>query len=107
MGWWITRGPMICRVRRRLGRGLSGWGPGLPLTVTKTERDTIGGTALFKVVTGGPVKWFWMKFDWTVTVMAGRYIFHLLHYYEKPVGPGVSNEFSKIEYRWGDYRAGH
>jgi type 1 glutamine amidotransferase len=99
------------RVRKAIGRA------GLPLTVTRTERDTIGGTAMFKVMTGGardgkrgkgePVKWFWMKFDWTVTVMAGRYIFHSLHYYEKPVGPGVSNEFSKIEYRWGDYRAGH
>ena len=73
----------------------------------RAERDTIGGTALFKVRTGEPVKWFWMKFDWTVTVRAGRYIFNAFHYYEKPVGPGVSNEYSKIEYRWGDYRAGH
>ncbi|HET6253645.1 MAG TPA: ThuA domain-containing protein [Puia sp.] len=80
---------------------------GLPLTVTKTERDTIGGTALFKIMTAGPVKSFWMRFDWTVAVTAGRYIFNTLHYYEKPVGPGVSNEYSKIEYRWGDYRAGH
>jgi len=80
---------------------------GLLMTVTKLERDTIGGTTLFKVMTGEPVKWFWMRFDWTATVMARQYIFHALHYYEKPVGPGVSNEFSKIEYRWGDYRAGH
>ena len=79
---------------------------GLPLTVTKMERDTIGGTAMFKVMTGEPVKWFWMRFDWTVTVTAGRYVFHSLHYYEKPVGPGVSNEFSKIEYRWGGLSGG-
>jgi hypothetical protein len=64
----------------------------LPLMVTKLERDTIGGTGMFKVMTGEPMKWFWMRFDWTVTVMAGRYIFHALHYYEKPDGPGVSNE---------------
>jgi type 1 glutamine amidotransferase len=106
-----TIGEGFERVRKAIERA------GLPLTVTKTERDTIGGTALFKVMTAGPsegkrgtgtpVKYFWMRFDWTVTVMAGRYIYHALHYYEKPVGPGVSNEFSKIEYRWGDYRAGH
>ena len=106
-----TVGEGFERVRKAIERA------GLPLTVTKTERDTIGGTALFKVITAGPsegkrgtgtpVKYFWMRFDWTVTVMAGRYIYHALHYYEKPVGPGVSNEFSKIGYRWGDYRAGH
>jgi len=73
----------------------------------RAERDTISGTTLFKVMTGKPIPYFWMRFDWTVTVMAGRYVFHAQHYYEKPVGPGVSNEFSKIEYRWGDYRAGH
>ena len=91
--------------------------PGLPLTITREERDTIGGTAMVKITTGNkgagnpgagnPVKWFWLKFDWTVAVMAGRYVFHAFHYYEKPEGPGISNEYSKIEYRWGDYRAGH
>ncbi len=73
----------------------------------RVERDTIGGSTEFKVMTGKPIPYFWMRFDWTVTVMAGRYVFHAQHYYEKPVGPGVSNEYSKIEYRWGDYRAGH
>ncbi len=96
-----TVGAAFQRVRKAIDLA------GLPLTITKTERDTIGGTALFKVMTGKDIPHFWIRFDWTVTVTAGRYIFHSLHYYEKPVGPGVSNEFSKIEYRWGDYRAGH
>ena len=73
----------------------------------RAERDTIGGTAMVKVMTGKPIPYFLVKFDWTVAIREGRYIFHASHYYEKPVGPGVSNEFSKIEYRWGDYRAGH
>lgn len=75
--------------------------------VNKEERDSIGGTEVVKIMTGKDISYFWIRYDWTVTVENGRYIFHSHHYYEKPVGPGVSNEFSKIEYRWGDYRAGH
>ena len=80
---------------------------GLPLTVTLSERDTIGGTAMVKVMAGEAGKYFQLKFDWSAGVEDGKYVIRTCHYMEKPVGLGVTSEFSKIEYRWGDYRAGH
>ena len=79
----------------------------LPLSVEKELQDTIGGAAFFKVRTGKDIPYFKVRFDWTVAVEKGRYIFHANHFFECPVGKGVTNQFSKVEYRWGDYRAGH
>jgi hypothetical protein len=96
-----TVGEGFDRLRRAIGQAK------LPLQITRAERDTIAGTGLSKVLTGRPIPFYWMRFDWEATVTAGHYRFHTLHYYEKPVGPGVSNAYSKIEYRWWDYRQGH
>ncbi|MET2957039.1 hypothetical protein ABXV17_26765, partial [Vibrio harveyi] len=35
------------------------------------------------------------------------YLLTMNHYYERPAEKGISNEFSKVEYRWWDYRNGH
>jgi len=79
----------------------------LPLRVTMADRDSIGGIG--KLTVAG-TRWsgrFLVKFDWTVSVTAGQYRMHTRHYFEEPLGPGVSHAWSKMEYRWGDYRAGH
>ena len=35
------------------------------------------------------------------------YTYRAYNYYEKPIEKGITNEYSKIEYRWWDYRQGH
>ena len=82
-------------------------GPLLTIKTSDPQTGALTGAGLFKVITGEPIPYYWMRFDWTVTVTPGHYSFQTLHYYEKPIGPGVSNEYSKIEYRWWDFRLGH
>ncbi|HEV3326404.1 MAG TPA: ThuA domain-containing protein [Puia sp.] len=81
--------------------------PLLTIKTTDPQTGILSGTGLFKVITGEPAPFYWMRFDWTVTVTADQYSVQTVHYYEKPIGPGVSNEYSKIEYRWWDFRQGH
>ena len=66
----------------------------------------INGTGIFKVTTSTHGNYYWLKLK--VSVVPGDDILTLRVYnvYEKPVGKGITNEFSKIEYRWWDYRQG-
>jgi len=71
-----------------------------------SSTDSLKGTGQFKVATGGS-HYYWLKFDWTASVGDGQYSLRLTHYYEKPIKPGITNDYSKIEYRWWDFRQGH
>ncbi|SIR42306.1 protein of unknown function [Mucilaginibacter lappiensis] len=75
--------------------------------VIDQQAGTINGIGLFKVVTSDSGNYYWLKFNVTITVTDTGYIYRAYNYYEKPVEKGITNEYSKIEYRWWDYRRGH
>lgn len=75
---------------------------------TGDAADSLSGTGQFKVITSTTGHYYWVRFDWTASVNDdGQYSLRLFHYYEKPVEPGITNDYSKIEYRWWDFRQGH
>lgn len=47
-----------------------------------------------------------MRFVINIKVYNDGYTFTANSFYEKPIESGISNEYSKIEYRWWDYRQG-
>src|SRR5260221_2064841 len=67
----------------------------------------LAGTGQFKVITGATGHYYWLRFDWAASVSDGQYSLRLFHYYERPIEPGITNDYSKIEYRWWDFRQGH
>jgi type 1 glutamine amidotransferase len=73
---------------------------------TSASIDSLTGTGQFKVATQSG-HYYWLRFYWTASVSDGQYSLCLTHYYEKPIEPGISNDYSKIEYRWWDFRQGH
>ncbi|MES2274857.1 MAG: DUF4468 domain-containing protein [Bacteroidota bacterium] len=66
----------------------------------------ITATGMFKIITSDSGNYYWLRFNVLITVSDGACVLSLLNYYEKPIEKGISNEYSKIEYRWGDFRRG-
>jgi len=81
-------------------------GDGLGLESTDKTAGIIKGKGIFKIITSESGNYYWLKFNIIITITDSSYILSILNYYEKPVEKGISNEYSKIEYRWGDYRRG-
>jgi hypothetical protein len=81
-------------------------GPGPSPISNDKLYSSISGKCLFKVVTGASGNYFWIRPAITITITEGGYTFQATDYYEKPIVKGISNEYSKIEYRWRDYRKG-
>lgn len=76
-------------------------------TVIDQQAGTINGFGLFKVVTSDSGNYYWLKFNVTIAVSDTGYTYRAYNYYEKPIEKGITNEYSKIGYRWWDYRQGH
>ncbi|HEX4851191.1 MAG TPA: DUF4468 domain-containing protein [Puia sp.] len=64
------------------------------------------GTAAFKVVTSQSGNYYWLRPEISITIVNEGYTFQAYNYYEKPIEKGITNDYSKIEYRWWDYRQG-
>jgi len=92
---------------RKVREAIAHSAPMLAIGTSDPQAGTLSGRGLLKVITGEPVPYYWVRFDWIATVTPGHYSMQTLHYYEKPIGPGVTNAYSKIEYRWWDFRHGH
>lgn len=73
---------------------------------TDEKKGEIAGTGVFKIVTNASGHYYWLKFAVYVIVRNATYEIKAYDFYEKPIEPGISNEYSKIEYRWWDYRQG-
>ncbi len=67
----------------------------------------ITGTGNFKVRTSQTGNYYWLRFQVHISLSDTGYTFRAYNVYEKPVEKGISNEFSKLEYRWWDFRQGH
>lgn len=70
------------------------------------KTDEIIGDVFFKIITSSTGNYYWIRFVIDIKVHNGGYEFSAHSFYEKPVESGISNEYSKIEYRWWDYRQG-
>jgi len=93
------------------GRALKWFKKGFPNTTkTKTtfnkKTGEITGTGIFKIVTSGTGNYYLVRFVIAIKVHDGGYTFSAYDFYEKPIENGISNEYSKIEYRWWDFRQG-
>ena len=75
--------------------------------VVDQQDGTINGLGLFKIVTSDSGNYYWLKFNVTIVVTNTGYTYRAYNYYEKPIEKGITNEYSKIEYRWWDYSQGH
>ena len=80
--------------------------PDKSIDVTDDKKGEIDGTGVFKIITSNSGHYFWMKFTVQFAVHNATYEIKAFDFYEKPIEPGISNEYSKIEYRWWDYRQG-
>jgi hypothetical protein len=81
-------------------------GDGQAIKNKDAEAGKITGTGMFKIITSQSGNYYWLRFDVVVSITDNGCIIDLLNYYEKPIEKGISNEYSKIEYRWGDFRRG-
>jgi len=77
----------------------------IKLSADKTTGE-ITGTGIFKILTSNTGNYYFMRFAIAIKVYNGGYTYTAGQFYEKPIESGISNEYSKIEYRWLDYRQG-
>jgi len=80
--------------------------PDKSIDVTDDKKGELSGTGIFKIVTSSSGNYYWIRFKLNIIVHNATYELKLYDIYEKPVETGISNEYSKIEYRWWDYRQG-
>jgi hypothetical protein len=73
---------------------------------TDVLTSTTTGMGMFKIITSNTGNYYLVKFIIALSVDAHSYSFRMYDLYEKPVESGISNEYSKIEYRWWDFRQG-
>ena len=71
------------------------------------ETGAVNGTGIFKVITSTSGNYYWLRFNVDITVSDTGCTLRAYNYYEKPIETGITNDYSKIEYRWWDYRQGH
>lgn len=81
-------------------------GDELGVELTDKAAGKIKGKGIFKIITSDGGNYYWLKFNISITITDSTCILNTLNYYEKPIENGISNEYSKIEYRWGDYKRG-
>ncbi|MDR3711887.1 MAG: hypothetical protein P4L51_03660 [Puia sp.] len=61
----------------------------------------------FKVLTGDTaVNYYYITVTMKVVIQNGGYTLQVYDFYEKPIQKGITNDYSKIEYRWWDFRQG-
>lgn len=64
-------------------------------------------TGAFRVNTSATGNYYWLMPEFEIQLNDSGYDFRAGKYFEKPIEKGITNDYSKIEYRWRDYRKGH
>ena len=70
------------------------------------KNNMLEGSLQFKVNISPNGNYFWLKARVLISMGQDSMKVLIKDFYEKPVEKGVSNDFSKIEYRWWDFRKG-
>lgn len=89
----------------RLKRALSS--PHFTITSADPATGILTGKGFLDLPTNDSGHHYQINYDFNVNVTDGHYTFRTDHYYEKPINIGTTSEFTKIEYRWWDFRQGH
>ena len=76
------------------------------MSVADKKNGKLIGTGAFKVIVNDNGNHYWLKPKIDITIKDGAYVFQAYNYYEKPIEKGITNDYSKIEYRWWDFRQG-
>jgi hypothetical protein len=72
----------------------------------KDKGADINGNIVFKVIVSDSGHYYWIKPSFHIAINDTACMLELTDFYEKPIEPGISNEYSKLEYRWRDFRKG-
>jgi hypothetical protein len=80
--------------------------PDKSIEVSDEKKGELSGIGIFKIVTSSSGNYYWIRFKVNIIIHNATYELKLYDIYEKPIESGISNEYSKIEYRWWDYRQG-
>lgn len=80
--------------------------PGEDVVFAKDKEGNISGNIVFKVIVSDSGHYYWIKPSFHIAVNDTTCILEITDFYEKPIEPGISNEYSKLEYRWRDFRKG-
>lgn len=80
--------------------------PDKAIDINDEKKGEISGTGIFKIVTSTSGNYYWIRFKVSIIVHNATYELKAYEFYEKPIESGISNEYSKIEYRWWDFRQG-
>ena len=80
--------------------------PDKNISIADSTRGEIDGTGIFKIITSSSGHYYWIRFAINIIVQNATYELKVFDFYEKPIESGISNEYSKIEYRWRDFRKG-
>lgn len=72
--------------------------------LTDGHTRTVYSKGFFKVPVSANGNYFWIRMKISLSIQDRGYVAQLSDYYEKPIEKGVSNEYSKIEYRWRDFQ---
>jgi hypothetical protein len=79
---------------------------GKSIKVSDKKNGEILGSGIFKIITSGSGNYYWVRFMVNIAVSNGNYSLKVYNFYEKPIESGISNEYSKLEYRWWDFKQG-
>lgn len=77
-----------------------------PVFTKEKEGGKIDGNIVFRVMVSNNGHYYCIKPAIHVILNDTACTVTLTDFYEKPVEPGISNEYSKLEYRWRDFRKG-
>jgi type 1 glutamine amidotransferase len=107
----VPQTELFLRVKRALTgppstAGLSG-NPRFTISTADPATGTLIGKGSLDIPTNDSGHHYQLTYDFDIHIADGRYRFRTDHYYEKPINIGTTSEFTKIEYRWWDYRQGH
>lgn len=93
-------------VNARAARWIASQFPETPNPLHPSTDGHLHGTGIFKVITSADGHYYWLQFAIDIAATDGGYSAQFSDYYEKPIEPGITNDWSKISYRWWDYRQG-
>ena len=76
------------------------------IKIADKKSGKLVATGAFRVNVNENGNYYWLKPVIDITIKDGGYVFQAYNYYEKPIEKGITNDYSKIEYRWRDFRQG-
>jgi len=76
------------------------------IKISDRKNGKLVAEGAFKIVVNENGNYYWLKPVIDIKTNNSGYTFEAYSFYEKPVEKGITNDYSKIEYRWWDFRKG-